>query len=189
MFSDAELSLIKNTFAGDGEDFLYLIRNVLLQFPMSEEDKKKLKGVMSAEVYRVVKKKLLPEVDPDLPFGQLGDLNQSLTNDLKVKGVEDMAPLFAAKRLEIDYLTQQFEYLMDVEREFTPSIVLDEMAVINRHGEQGAANVYDNYVNTTARNWLLGYVDSFLIQLKTLAGSEKETVEEAKKRLTRDSSE
>lgn len=183
MFSDAELSLIRNTFGGDGEDFLYLIRNVLLQFPLTAEEKKKLKDVMSSEVYRVVKKKILPSVDPDAPLGQLGDINQSLTSDLKVKDVEQMAPLFAAKKLEIDYLTQQFEYLMDVERDFVPKIVLDELAKIRGYG----GDAVKDYIDTTARNWLLGYVDSFLIQLKTIAGQGNETDDQMKARLTRDS--
>lgn len=182
MFNDAELSLIKNTFADDGEDYLYLIRSALLQFPLTKEEKTKLKGVMTAPVYAVVKKKILPSLDPDAPLGQLGDLNQTLTNDLKTKDIDAMTPLFQAKKLEIDYLNQQFEYLMNVEREFKPKIVLDDLAVIGPISESR-----ENYINTTARNFLLGYVDMFLIQLKTIAGSSNETLEEKKKRLTRDS--
>jgi hypothetical protein len=183
MFSDAELSLIKNTFSGDGEDYLYLIRNALLQFPLTKEEKIKLKGIMSAPVYAVVKKKILPTLDPDAPFGQLGDLYQSLTADLKTKDIDQMVPLFWAKKLEIDYLTQQFDYLMDVERDFKPLHVLEDMKLIETDG-----NAHSNFVRTTARNFILGYVDSFLIQLKALAGEVKETPEEQKKRLTRDSS-
>lgn len=182
MFNDAELSLIKNTFGGDGEDFLYLIRNVLLQFPLTNEEKATLKSVMNAEVYAVVKKKILPSIDPDAPFGQLGDLYQTLAADLKAKTPEDMQPLFEAAQLQVDYLTQQFEYLMDVEREFEPKIKLDNLKLINR------SSFYETFVNQRARNFILSYVDTFLIQLKTLAGQKDETPEKQKERLTRDSS-
>ena len=183
MFNDAELALIKSMFSGDGEDFLYLIRNALLQFPLTKEERARLKGVMSSEVYRVVKKKILPSIDHDAPLGQLADLWQSLNNDLKAKDLESMIPLFKAKRLEIEYLEQQFEFLMDVERDFVPKIVLENLSFI-----VDEETPEEWFVNTTARNFLLAYVDSFLIQLKMLAGQKVETVEETKKRLIRDSS-
>lgn len=136
---------------------------------------------MSSEVYRVVKKKLLPSLDPDSPLGQLADLQQSLTIDLKSKDVVAMEPLFKAKQLEIDYLTQQFEYLMDVGRNHIPNIVLNDLSSLEGDAEQV-------FINTTARNFLLGYVDSFLIQLKVIASQNSESIEDTKKRLTRDSS-
>lgn len=181
MFSDAELSVISNTFSGDGEDSLYLIRNVLLQFPLTVDEKKKLKGIMTPAVYDVVKKKILPSFDPDAPLGQLGDLNQSLTADLKTKSVDEMEVLFDAKRLEIAYLTQQFEYLKDIEIEYSPEIILSDMASLT-----GSPKTV--FVHNTARNFLAGYVDTFLIQLKTIAGTKDETPEQKLKRLSRDSS-
>lgn len=185
MFNDAELSLIKNTFGGEeGEDRLYLVRNVLLQFPLSADEKKRIKGFMTSAVYDVLKKRVVPEVGPDLPLGQLADLQQTLTNDLKTKDVDEMAPLFVAKQLEIDYLKQQFEQLMDVEREFTSKIILNNLAQIT-----GPMSDCGNwFVNTTARNFILGYVDSMLIMFKNIAEVKNETPEEMKKRLTRDSS-
>lgn len=185
LFSDAELSLIKNTFADEaGEEVLYLLRDALLQFPMTVDEKKRLKGVMNSEVYRIVRKRLLPQIDKESIMGNSGDLWQSLTNDLKSKTVDDMAPLFKSKELEIKYLEQQFDYLMDVERDFVPEIVLDDLKKIS----DVRAEMHLWYINTTARNFIIGYVEANLLMLKSLAGQKSESLEEAKKRLSRDSS-
>jgi len=47
---------------------------------------------------------------------------------------------------------------------------------------------YDRYVHTTARNFLLGYIDPMLLMIKNIAGQKTESVDELKKRITRDSS-
>lgn len=185
MFSDAELSLIKNTFGDEGEDYLYFIRNVLLQFPLTKEEIKKLSTAMTPEVYAVVKKKILPEIDPEAPFGQLGDLYQTLHQDLQKRTIDEMSPLFLAKKLEVDYLSQQFAILKDLNStQVYPKIVLDDLKEI----KDSLAEGIDNYVRHTARNFILSYVDSFLIQLKIIAGNKAEKPERQRERLTRDSS-
>ena len=175
IFNDVELSLIKAVFA-DNDDLLYLIRNVLLQFPLTAEEMKMLRSAMTPEVISVLRKRILPEVSPDAPFSQLSDLYQTLNNDLNTKSSGEMELLFEAKQLEIDYLTQQFLVLegKDVEQK----IILDDLKDLRS----------DNaYVNTKARNFILAYVDQMLILVKNIAGEKKETVEEAKKRMQRDS--
>lgn len=174
LFSDADILLIKNTFGGEmGEDNLYLIRDALLQFPMDESKKKRLKALMTADLYRILRKRLLPQVDKDSIMGNCGDLLQLLTNDLKVKDVDQMDVHFFAKQIEIDYLNQQFDHLMDVEREIEPKLKLSDMAVLGN-------NSYQNFANTTARNFIIGYVDGSLILIKNIAGQKDETVEQAK---------
>lgn len=180
IYNSKELALIKNTFA-ENENLLYTIRKVLLQFPLSDIEKMTLKAAMTPELFNVVKKRLFPDIDPDAPLTQLGDLYQSLNNDLKVKDPLSMAPLFAAKKIEIEYLAQQFEALQNIDNPVVAFIVLDNLKYITDDMEQ-------NYVNTTARNFLLSYIDSFLNLLKNLAGAKEETPEEQTKRLARDSS-
>lgn len=187
IYNSQELSLISNTFA-DNEELLYLIRKVLLQFPMTDIEKETVKNLVNPAVYSVIKKRLLPEIDADAPLTQLGDLYQSVNNDLKVKDPVGMAPLFAAKKIEIDYLTQQFRVLelmslkADFEANGENAINLDSLKHIDLN------DLEQTYINTTARNFLLSYVDSFLNLLKNLAGQKGETDEERLKRLTRDSS-
>jgi len=180
MFTEQELGLIKATFA-DKEDAIYLVRKALLQFPLTEVERKQLKGFMTEEVFNVVKKRVFSEINENQPLTQLSDFYQSLNSDLKTKGVEDMSPLFAAKKIELEYLGQQFAFLKDVDGLMPTKIVLDNLKHITDDYRQ-------TFINTTARNFLLSYVDSFLNLLKNLAGAKEETVEEQEKRLTRDSS-
>jgi hypothetical protein len=185
MFSDGELELIKHTFA-DNDELLYAIRNVLLQFPLTKEEKEALKAQITPEVYAVLKKKLLPEISPDAPLTQLADLRQTLTNDLKTKTVEEMAPLFDAKRIVLSYLEQQMFTLTTTD--FVPvaktaevTIALSELAVLT-------ADPYTNFVNTTARNFILGFVDPMLRDFLVLAGRKDDSVGKTKLDLIRNSS-
>lgn len=179
MFSDAEFSLIKSVFS-DNEELLYGVRNVLLQFPLSELQRNLVRSSMNPEVLAVIKKRAGVEMDPETPLFGLGDLYQTLNQDLKVKSPEEMAPLFEAKQLEIDYFEQQFSVLGDIDGARKQEIVLDNLKHLVK-------DAYQSYVQTTARNFILAHVDSTLSQLKMLAGQKAETVEQTKERLKKDS--
>lgn len=181
MFSDGELSLIKNTFA-DNDEYLFAVRKVLLQFPLSEVERGMVKSFTSSAVYELIKKRVHPDLDPDAPLFQLADLYQGLTNELLSKGVEEMSPRLDSKQLQIDYLDQQFEVLRDIDNAPPPVIILDRMKQIK------GVEKYDAYVGNLTRNHTLSWVDSSLNYLKVLAGKKDETPEEQKKRLERDSS-
>lgn len=182
MFNKDELALFKSVFA-ENESLLYLIRKVLLQFPMTPEDTIALKKQITPEVLKLVKKRMIQEIGDDYPLTQIGDLYQTLTGDLAKNTVEEMAPLFEAKELEIDYLEQQFKVLGDLDKkDELQSILLDDMKNL-----KGKTPV-EKYVETTARNFILGFVDPRLVLIKDLAGKKSESPEEVEKRLQRDSS-
>lgn len=179
LFSDAELSLIKSVFA-ENEELIYAVRNVLLQFENSPVENKLVKDFITEPVIAVLKKRIFPQVEKDLPLTQLGDLLQTLNKDMQAKGPEEMEPLFMAKLIEIEYLDQQF-------------VELSGEKVIRIHSLDDWANLKGKsatqmYVETTARNFILAYVDGMLMHLKTIAGEKKESLEEAKKRMERNSS-
>jgi len=178
MFSDTEISLIKAVFA-DNDDLIYAIRGVLLQFELSKEEKKSVKDSMTPEVWAVVKKRIHPEVSNEVPLTQVGDIYQTLTVQLNSNGVDDMYPLFLAKILESTYLTQRLEVLRGNEVE-------DELMIDDWKNLDGKTAL-NMYIQTTARNFILGYVDSMLMHLKNMAGQKTETLEQAKKRLERNS--
>lgn len=180
MFNEAELRLIKSVFS-DNDDLLYAIRKVLLQFSLSDVEKLAVKTQMTPEVYAVVKKRVFPDIDEDAPFGQIGDIYHTLKTKLESKGVEEMAPHFAATKLIVDYLAQQFESLKDIDKPLMATIRLDSLKEIT-------ADHYTNYVNHNARNFIIGFVDSMLFMLKGIAGVKEETVEQQKERITRNSS-
>lgn len=176
MFTESELSLIKNTFA-ENDELLYAIRNVLLQFPLSDGQRAFISVGCTPAVIAVLRKRILPELDGSFPLGQLPSVLTTLSKDLSIRPVEEMAPQFDAKQLEMAYLEQQFKELETGEK---GTITLADMAVIT-------GNEHTDFVNLTAYLFLLGYIDPMLAMIQNLAGTKEETKEEQKKRLTRDS--
>lgn len=181
IFNDEELSLIKNTFGDDESDnLLYTVRKVLLQFPLTDVEKGWIKLSITPEVHAVLKKRILPEISEEFPLGQLPSILTTLTEQIKVKDVEEMAPQLEAKQLEMDYLEQQFKALHDPE---TPQpIELVDM------GKIGTKEKHMAFVHMTAYLFLLGYIDPMLIFIKSIAGQKTESIEDQKQRMTRDSS-
>jgi hypothetical protein len=178
MFNTDELSLLKNTFA-DNHVLLYTIRKVFLQFPLTDVEKGLIRQAVTPAVFDVLKKRMLPELSPVYPLGQLPSILTTLTDQLRAKDAEEMRLQFEAKKLEIVYLTQQFNKLKDLDAKET--VKLSDMALLVDHHEV-------NYINMTAYLFILGYVDPSLLFIKSLAGEKAESPEAQKKRLSRDSS-
>ena len=171
IFSDVELELIKNTFS-ENDELLYAVRNVLLQFELSDAQKQMIRAQVTPEVYAIIRKRMLPELDGSFPLTQLSSFWTTITNDIKSRSKEDMELLLEAKKLEVEYLEQQFTVLKDLDA--PQPIKLTEMCV-------------PEYVSMTAYLFLLGYIDPALGFIKSIAGEKTETIEEQKKRLDRDS--
>jgi hypothetical protein len=185
-FNKAELSLIKAVFA-DNEDLIFALRKVFLQFPLNETEKEMIKGQVTETVYTLIKKFFLPELDPEAPLFQLTDMINTLSIPMQTKGVEEMEPLIEAKQLEIDYLAQRLGELYD----FTHDIISDRNTInlsemVKVKSIRSEMNVV--FVNITARNYILSWVDSNLQQIQFLASQKDgETVEETLERLKKDS--
>lgn len=178
MFSADELSLIKNTFS-DNDTLLYTIRKGFLQFPLTDVERGLLTTSLTPGVLRVLRKRILPELSPEYPLGQLPSLLTTLTNDLKSKPLDDMALQFEAKQIELDYLEQQFKALTEA---------TEETILLKALGEMKGKSDTQRFVDLTAYLFLLGYIDPMLNFMKVLAGAKDETPEEQNKRLLRDSS-
>lgn len=177
IFTKAELELLQSVF-GDNEELLYAVRAVLLQFA-TPADWALVRSQLTPPVVALIRRRFLDNISPNMPFGQLGDIYQTLTGQLNVKTPDEMAPLFEAKRLERDYLEQQFAILEGQEVE--EKIKLSDLAVITSDYEE-------TFVNTTARNFLLGFIDPNMLFVKALAGTKEESMEAKMERLQRDSS-
>lgn len=175
-FSDAELAIIKNTFA-DNEPLLKALRKVFLQMNLSSSEERMIEGISkNKDVQRVIKKVFLPSLDGDAPINQIVDL--WLTLDIKGKDVDVVYHDALARQKLIQYLDEQlsrlktkrldgikFESLIDVEGK-------DPLSV---------------YINLIVRNTILGHTEAQLQQLSVLAGLKAETVEETKERLLKNS--
>lgn len=179
IFTKVELGLIKATFA-DNDELIYAVRNVMLQVPLSPAEQELIKKQITPEVFGVIKKKLLPDFTGDYPLTQIPDFYATLTQDLKNCSVADMHPLFEAKILEKDYLAQQLSVLAG---ENTAEVI--KLAELHKLEDKDQLT---RYVHATARNYLLGYIDPMLRDLKIIAGQKEETPEDQAERMTRSSS-
>ena len=179
-FTDAELSLIKGLFA-DNEALLYAIRKSMLGFILDENEKSLIKG-LSKEAHALIRKTFLPSIDPASPFFQMTDMAMGLNVEIKGMKEEDALPLIEAKALEITYLHQRLQELEGVYSD--DNISLAVMGNITSGIARADSNVF---VNITARNYLLSYIDSNCKQLEFLAGTKEETVDQTVARLQKNS--
>lgn len=177
-FNDAELSLIKNTFA-ENDELLKAMRKVFLQMPLDVIDKDLLAVFKSKELLAVVRKAWLPELEADAPFHQLVDL--MMTIDLKEKNPDEAYPHILARVQVINYLEQQLQVLETLDASKVEFIFAD-LAKVNGTGALSA------YIDLTARNTIIGHTEMQLDQMRLLAGQKDETLEQTMKRLQQNSS-
>jgi hypothetical protein len=174
-YSDAELSLIKNTFA-DNDDLVRAIRKLFLQMPIDAIDRQVLKGYKNRDVINLLKKTFVPTLDPNAPPHQLLDLWMTVT--LKDRTPEQVFPEILAREMLIDFLEQQLE---SFEFESQEKTRLDDFLKIE------GKTPLEVYIGLYTRNTVIAHVEMMLTQLVNLAGIKTETVEETKKRLLKDS--
>ncbi len=174
-FTDAELSLIKGLFA-DNEALLYAVRKSLLGFVLDDNESALIKG-LSKEAFALIRKAFLPHIDPAAPFFQMTDMAMGLNIDLKEKTEDDALPFIIAKAIEMQYIEEALDK-MEGKREEPFTYNLADLAILSDE------NVF---INITARNYLLSYIDSNCKQLEFLAGTKEETVEETVARLQKNS--
>jgi len=163
-FSKGEMELIRNTFGGDGEQILYQIRNVFMQFE-SEPPK------LHKDVLAVLKKMILPELDIDVPLGQQADNYISLSNINQIP--PDVAFLhIKAKDIVVNYLKQQFA---ELESGKLGTIILEDLKKPEGKTDE------ERFTSMMAFTFLVNaYIDSCLLNLKTLANQTEKTEEQLK---------
>ena len=174
-YSDAELSLIKNTFAGD-DTYLYAVRKHMLGVEMEEGEMNVIKA-MTPGLKSLLRKVFMPTIDGDSPLFQLVDMIMGLNGDFKARGVEEGEVFIKVKRLQVEYINSRLDCMDGVSS--SKGSTLEQMADLYSE---------DAYVNITARNYLLSYIDSFCNELRNLAGRKDETVEETMQKVMKNSS-
>jgi len=175
-FSDAELSVIKNTFS-ENEDVLKAIRKHFLQLKLSKAEEAMLKG-FSKDVLAVLRKSFLPEIDGDAPIHQVVDL--LITVDIKEKTPEQLYLAFNARQVLIEYLDAR---LLELEGpKVSQSVSFKDLSVITAKNEEQV------WIDMNVRNTLVVHVEQQLSQLQILAGDKNESPEATKEKLLKDSS-
>lgn len=175
-FNQGELELMKGLFA-DNEELVYAIRKIMLQLDLTIGEQAVVNG-LSEEGYAVVKKLFLPEMDGDSPITQLADLRIGL--DIKSLSPDGAWPMIKAKEIEINYIKQQLEILRG---RGEVKIKLEDLGDLSGNKPQRE----QIYINFTAWNFLVSFVDGMINQLKVLSGLKTETVDETLKRLANQS--
>lgn len=177
-FTTTELSLLKGLFA-DNEDLLFLIRKVMLQFTLTQDEKDTLTKVMNNTVWDLMRKVFYPTIDPTAPILQLAHMVIGL--DIKNLTPEGAFAFIKAKDIEMEYIKQQLDVLRGNETE--GGIILDDL----RKTDYKRIEMEKAFVNITAWNFLIAYIDTNINQMRVLAGLKSETVEDTLKRLAQNS--
>jgi len=177
-FNDVELGLFKKLFA-DNEDLLFIIRKVLLQIEVSENEQKILDDNLSDDAHTLIKKHYLAGVDGNTPLNQLADMDRIFAAEMQNKSIEEMKIVFKAGFIQQDYLKQQLETLKD--NETKQEIILANL-------KDRVEDYNDYYINIKAWNDIVSYIDNNLQQMQVLAGTPEESVEETVKRNQQNSS-
>jgi hypothetical protein len=175
-FTRAELSLMKNTFA-DNEALLFALRKFLLGFSLTKQEEKELEVLRTGEAYKLVKKVYTPEIDPNAPLFQLVDMKLGLNVDLKGQTEEFSLPHIQAKMFEIDYMETKIS-------ELSGAVASGEVETLESLGDLSHPLAFPRII---ARNYLLSYIDSYTNEIKFLAGTKEETVEETLEKLKKNS--
>lgn len=176
-YSNAELSLIKNTFGGD-DTYLYAVRKHMLGVELSEGEQKII-NALSDETKALLKKTFMPSIDGDSPFFVLTDMALGLKTELNGKSRQEAEDIIAIKKLEVAYTKSRLDALDGVVTNDIPT--LEEMSDLNHE---------DVFTRISARNFLLGQIDTLCVyDLKLLANKkDNETVQQAAERMAKDSS-
>lgn len=181
-YSDAELSVMKNSFA-ENDAFFLAVRKLLLQFPLTKTDADIIKGVLVGKpaTFAILSKTFNPKLDTDAPFTQMIDL--WMTFEIKDKVAEQVMPTIYARDIVINYLDQQLIALSCVGTDTKPetTIDFDSLSVIKGKDDTQV------FIDLIARNTLISHIEQQCNQLLLLAGRTEETPEQTRDRLAKDS--
>lgn len=178
-YTDDELALINNAFGGR-IDVLLLVRKFLLQGELSALEKAGLKFLSEPKMLGVLRKTYLPEIDFTAPVTQLFDMWMAVPT--KIPDIDEMQAHSAMQSMDIitTYLDQRLNSLAGKESKKNIQLV-DLCYSKDKEAEQAQ-------IELGARNTIISHVDGNTAQLYILAGQKKETPEEIKNRLLKDSS-
>lgn len=177
-YSDAELDLIKSTFA-DNDILIRAIQKVFLQLPLNAVEMATLQTNMKGEMLKILRKTFIPKLEDDVPVKEVWDL--WLGMDLKNKMVEDVVLMVKSNKIFLDYFEQQMKILE--KGDYKKGKILFADLIDNKDKIDS-----DIYKDIYARNTIFANLQGRLNQLVVLAGTIEETSEQREKRLERDSS-
>ena len=166
IFSKADNELLKNSFSGEGEELLYEIRNVLLQFSSGLEKK------LSFELLAVIRKFILPEINSDTPLTVQSDLYFSLDNLKQIPPEVAQYHIMAMDKM-VAYISERFDVLEGLD-------VINEMFLKDLK-EKYNKTEEERFIDLIAYQSIVAYIDTSLDRLRTISNKKEQTEEELEK--------
>lgn len=177
MFSRDEMRLIRGIFK-DNPNLIKAVRKFFFQGEMTAEEKNLLGMVKSLGGVKILKKCLLPEIDPESPLFQFADVFNGIST--KDRNTEFVNMEIESKLILAQYLQGQFEILEG--RTEINDVNLKEL--INFENKEPVKR----HIQLGCRNALLIHIDTMMQMIKTLSEIKEETADERSARLKKDSS-
>ena len=177
-FTDYELGIIKVTFK-DNDILLMTLRKFFLQGELTNEEKDMVRNFgANKPAVAVLKKTLLPEIDPNAPLFQLVDiwLNVETNGSNPEKAYFEMQ----SRQIVKEYLEIQFKILNG------ENVGMIDLKSLEYNKNKGAIEAF---VDLGARNLFLILLEKLFQELKNLAELKEETEEERNARLKKESME
>ena len=177
-FTEDELTTIRKTFK-DNQSLLKTVRKVMLQFPLNAMDLSLLEITFKNKaVQKVVRKIMLPTIDPEAPITQVIDFWMTVP-------MKDLMPHIApfhlkAVKVWMDYTDQQLRVLEKGNYQDEQVIKFTDFTNLDKPEEE-------IYVNMLARNTVVNNTEQQLNGLLVLAGIKEKSEEEIKKDLEKSS--
>lgn len=168
VYADGEMITIRNTFR-NAENVIRAIRKTILQMPLEATDQSIIENLkLNTPALKVLRKALLPTLNPNAPAHQLIDL--WMTVEIKDKNPDEAMPHLFARATLIDYLDQQLSIL---EGSKVKQILKLENMIPNF-----TKSADENYSNLVARNSAISHVEMQLNVLKVLAEQDDKTLDQ-----------
>jgi hypothetical protein len=164
-YSEAEMGIIKNTF--NNEDLLKAIQKCILQLPLNSVDLSLLQVNLSGKekVHKILRKMILPELTDDVPYEQFFDMTMAI--DFKNKIHEEVTLNIKSNKILIAYFDQQLKMIEKGKYQGKGKISLKKLT------EDEDLVSWDIYINTMARNNIIGTTSGRMKNLFLLAQPEK----------------
>lgn len=174
-YTDDELVLINNTFAGQNE-LLLILRKHFLQGKLSKTEKDSMRLFASDKLFTVIKKTFYPEIDFSTPLGQLVDLWTNINT--REKDVEGAWLEMAAREIVVRYISERINALIG---ETDGGLSFESLNFDSSKPKE------QNFINLSARNTIISHTELMLGQLWVLSGDQKESIEQIQQRLAQNS--
>jgi len=176
MYSNKDIDLIKATFA-ENDALLVMVRKLFFGYDLTEDEKKAVKSTFSnPEVVEVFRRKVYSVGNVQTEIGHINDFWFGAEEQIFGAGRDTIYQAIASKELVLSMFTKAFNLLTNLDGEkvdtsFNPVIEADPLGI-----------------KLIARNLYMKAVETGLHSMKVIAGMKTETVEQAVKRLSQDSS-